>query len=1267
MADKNSDRDAGLSTQVHTFNVRGLRDKTKRNRLFTYFKKNMKGIIFLQETHSVPGDHAVWSKEWSGSIYLNSGTSQSRGVAVLIPDKMEHSIQKILQDEHGKYILLEGVFNSYELALCNIYAPTADKQREQLDFLDSIIPLINEYADKLILAGDFNTYMGDLDKHGEIKKLSEYSCRIKTILEELNMCDIYRVLNPEIRRYSWRKMSYLGIQQSRLDYIFIPNSLIYNVLEIEIGHSLYSDHSPIHLKLADRQSVTKGRGFWKLNVSLLKDLEYITQVNKIITEEQEKLKACDKGLAWDTLKMMIRGFSISYASHLAKSKRQAEADLRKQLIEAENEIAINPSENTKQVYTTLIKDLEAINNERTRGQQIRARATHIEMNEKNSAYFFSKEKSNYNTKNISTLHKEDGTVVTDPNEIKACQKKFYEQLYTDVSKNDNDAKDAGRYFLEQNDLPTLSEESKLELDTQMDISDVAKAIAALPNGKAPGSDGFPVEFYKAFWPKIKNQVYDSIQNAIVTGEMSIDQKRGVLTLIPKKDKDIRLLKNWRPLTLLNTDYKIFAKVMATKLQEVLPDLISDDQNGCMKGRSTFGNIRSTIDVISHVNEQKLPGILTYIDFHKAFDTVCWQFMQQVLTKMNFGDYFRNCIEVMYNNIESCVMNNGNASTFFKPTRGIRQGCPISANIFILVVEILAHAIRKNPDIQGIKIDGIEFKISQYADDTCLYLQDEGSLENALLIFQKFSKCSGLNINMEKSEAIWIGASSNYRHKPFKLKWTQGATCLGVYISNNLEEMTRTNIDTKIKKIEDLLKLWNLRKLTILGKVRIVNTLIVPQMLYLGNVIHIPKQYVTKYDQIITAFIWDNKPPKVKYKAMTNSIENGGLCLQDIASKLKSLKLKWITKMLDTTYSSPWKSYLNTKFKHNINEVPLHNLKENSYPTIYDKFYTEIFNMWAGIHYDSPSNNEDMCRQEIWNNDNIRKENKHFLYKDWIDHKVMYIQDLLKHDGSFLKKVELENKYNFSCKQLEYQSLIHAIPKHWKQELKKFKSVNLNYHVVKQCKIELDNIRVHLEEASTKRLYWHLVSKISERPTSEKKWNEKIEFTITDEMWQTIYTNHLSIVDTTLGNFQFKITHRIIACNYNLKLWKIRENSLCENCAELDTIEHMLVNCEEVNTFWKRVFNWWASNMKIWFEVGTYEIVFGIPNDFGEQIINQLNFFILVAKYYIYKCKKTASSMHVYEFLLEIKNRIIMKREIMCEYDHTRFNKCWGELASCILE
>jgi hypothetical protein len=190
--------------------------------------------------------------------------------------------------------------------------------------------------------------------------------------------------------------------------------------------------------------------------------------------------------------------------------------------------------------------------------------------------------------------------------------------------------------------------------------------------------------------------------------MSIDQRRGIL--IPKKNKNLRELKNWRPLTLLNCDYKIFPKLMAIRLQRVLTDLISTDQSGCIKGRSTFTNIRSTMDVINTCNEMNMPGLLAFIDYEKAFDTVRWEFMKNVLKKMNFGTYFCNCISLMYCDIETCVTNNGQASQFFKPSRGIKQGCPISANLFVLIVEVLATAIRNNPKILGIAIDGIEYKI-----------------------------------------------------------------------------------------------------------------------------------------------------------------------------------------------------------------------------------------------------------------------------------------------------------------------------------------------------------------------------------------------------------------------------------------------------------------------------------------------------------------------------------------------------------------------------
>ena len=184
------------------------------------------------------------------------------------------------------------------------------------------------------------------------------------------------------------------------------------------------------------------------------------------------------------------------------------------------------------------------------------------------------------------------------------------------------------------------------------------------------------------------------------------------------------MKNWRPISLLNADYKILAKALAIRMQKVIPYIINHDQEGCIKKRSTFSNIRSIMDIIDYINENKATGIITFIDYEKAFDTVNWQFLHDCLNTLNFGDKFINNIRTLYQNIETCITNNGYSSQIFNPTRGIHQGCPVSAMLFIMVVEIMANAIRTNIRIDGIKIGNIEFKIGQYADDTSLFLNDQ---------------------------------------------------------------------------------------------------------------------------------------------------------------------------------------------------------------------------------------------------------------------------------------------------------------------------------------------------------------------------------------------------------------------------------------------------------------------------------------------------------------------------------------------------------------
>ena len=158
--------------------------------------------------------------------------------------------------------------------------------------------------------------------------------------------------------------------------------------------------------------------------------------------------------------------------------------------------------------------------------------------------------------------------------------------------------------------------------------------------------------------------------------------------------------------MLNCNYKIAAKAIANRLKHVLPKLIDNDQTGFLKGRFIGENIRLIDATINYTASKNIPGLLLFLDFEKAFDTLEWSFIQRALHHFNFGPTINNWIKMFYKGTESYILHNGWSSGFFQLERGIRQGCPHSPYLFILCVEILAEAIRKNSEIKG-TVNGCE--------------------------------------------------------------------------------------------------------------------------------------------------------------------------------------------------------------------------------------------------------------------------------------------------------------------------------------------------------------------------------------------------------------------------------------------------------------------------------------------------------------------------------------------------------------------------------
>ena len=312
------------SLRIQSLNIRGGRNLGKRLAIFNYLKRYNADFIFLQECHVLPEDLQLWKADWGvGNIYVNPLSSRSAGQAILTKDRIEVLEHKIIIE--GRMHILKIKVLEIIISLVNIYGPNHESERGP--FIVKLQDVLNTYdfGDHIIIGGDFNLVLNDkLDKMSrkenlQKKKPSESQNRLKNIIENYNLVDIWRDKNNEKRMYTWSQPN--PLVRCRLDYFLTSSNMVRHVKNVKILPSIKTDHNIIDLTFKV-DGPKRGPGFWKLNTTILQEESYIFEMKSLIEKVWENTSDIENlNTRYDWLKYNIRKFTIEYCKQRAKIKK----------------------------------------------------------------------------------------------------------------------------------------------------------------------------------------------------------------------------------------------------------------------------------------------------------------------------------------------------------------------------------------------------------------------------------------------------------------------------------------------------------------------------------------------------------------------------------------------------------------------------------------------------------------------------------------------------------------------------------------------------------------------------------------------------------------------------------------------------------------------------------------------------------------------------------------------------------------------------------
>ena len=874
-----------MRLSVLTLNIRGLRHKTKFIKdLSNEFEPD---FILLQETnvHTSYLQHILEKKlkpEIKNVFWtIDKKKTPCRGVAILQTND-KWTVKRHDFDNGGRIGMTEISKNNKTVHLYNIYGPASSDDNI---FYRQVREKINQNKhDKIIIGGDFNVTLDAYDSTNMTRlRTTKKAEQLIKIINDHNLNDAYRLLNPLGKDTTYNTFRNNG---KRLDRILATP----NIHPSKVAHiaktKQYTDHKGVLVHFGDESINKKTPTYWKFNNSLLGEKYYINYITPIIKQYMQEIPDSDIDIWWDMFKSTIKTMTIN----ISKKLKYVSIRQERQLTET---IEILKTIDPQDLDLLDMEDqLHDIRQKKLKGNQTRCSSKYMTNKDSDLNDMIRQiEHSTQKSRQITKITDINGQETDDPKKITEAFHEYYKALYT---KEDTDVETEDKYtgFARQ-----LTKEQSDELDTPITLEDIISTIKNLNLGKSPGPDGLTSEFYLHFADLVGPGLHTLIEYIHRTGQLTDTQNTSYITLIPKTTSNSTDMKNYRPISLLNTDYKIITKTLARKLRSYIPTLIHPDQTCAIDGRNIEQNTHTIRDIIDYTNNRQNSTIILSTDQEKAFDRLAHSFIHKTLEKSNIGKYFREWVKILYKNPEGNVIVNHEISQPFKIGRSVRQGCPLSAMLYTLCLETFLESVRKDPLILGTKIPGNDNKkLVAYADDTTFFPRDVKSMNRVISCFKDFGKGSGSKINVEKSKAMQIGKLEHMNNYNTEIEWVREIKILGIIFRDRNKHLAKDYYKT-IHKLEKKVHKYKFLQTTIFERAKIVNTYFIPQFLYFLKVHSPPPSILNKAKQIITKYVLQNTNRRISYSTLTLPTHLGGTGLHDIRQKLNTFRLMFIEKVI----------------------------------------------------------------------------------------------------------------------------------------------------------------------------------------------------------------------------------------------------------------------------------------------------------------------------------------------------------------------------------